>query len=220
MKNIFLQFVFFISLSAIGQEEIIHDSVVKNLSEIVSKDAIIQFQEKYPTIRCTGGYAVLDSKNLSNAVKKAFRHKKSVVLGPIKNDDTTCSYIKVISREKDYLMRMQYILLHFGPDAEQKADSLCKVIQSGGSIEELAMQFSVDPNRKNVGDIGWFKKNSMIKSVEDELFKRNSGEIFTIYTNEYGWLVVKVIAPAQIRSFIEYVEIEINCNDACIRKGG
>ena len=49
MKNIFLQFVFFISLSAIGQEEIIHDSVIKNLSEILSKDAIIQFQEKYPT---------------------------------------------------------------------------------------------------------------------------------------------------------------------------
>lgn len=217
MKNIFLQFLFFLSLSAIGQEEIIHDSVIKNLSEIVSKDAIIEFQEKYPTIRCVGGYAVLDSKNFSKAVKKAFRHKKSVVLGPIKNDDTTCSYIKLINREKDYIMRMQYILLHFGLDAEQKADSLCKVIQLGGSIEELALQFSVDPNRNNVGDIGWFKKNSMIKSVEDELFKRNSGEIFTIYTNEYGWLVVKVIAPAQIRSFIEYVEIEVNCKDDCVR---
>ena len=192
-----------------GQKNL--DSLLSDLSQLNSRFQLVDLQEKYPDVVCSGGLAILDT-SASNAVKSALKRRKTGVFGPVLNSDGSSSYIKVFENSKDYLMRMNYILLGKGAEAKQITDSLFNLINSGSSFRDIALQNTWDPDREKLGDYGWFKKNHMVKPIDEEFSKHGLNDVFTAYTNEYGWIIVKVKAKLKKRRYIDYIEVVVEPN--------
>ncbi|HSN62481.1 MAG TPA: peptidylprolyl isomerase, partial [Ferruginibacter sp.] len=76
--------------------------------------------------------------------------------------------------------------------AKKKADSLLAVINSGGSFEMLAIQFSDDEGSKiKGGDLGYFSSGMMVKEFNDFCFEHSAGEIGVVKT-QYGYHIIQV----------------------------
>lgn len=207
MKYI-LPLLFILTFYSFGQKELTLDSLLNDLSQLNSSYQLDGLQEMYPNVVCSGGLAILDT-SASNAVKNALKRRKTGLFGPILNSDGSNSYIKVFENSKDYLMRMNYILLGKGAEAKQITDSLFNLINSGSSFSDIAFQNTRDPSREKLGDYGWFKKNYMVKPIDEEFSKHGLNDVFKAYTSEYGWIIVKVKAKLKKRRFVDYIEVVI-----------
>ena len=95
--------------------------------------------------------------------------------------------------------KIDYVLLEV---KATKADSEATITQaseilseakSGGNFTELAELYSKDPgSAKNGGDLGYFKKGSMVKPFEDAAFAANAGEIVGPVQTQFGLHIIKV----------------------------
>lgn len=121
------------------------------------------------------------------------------------------------------MVRARHILV----DSEAMIDSVREQIDTGkGTFDELAGIVSTCPSKAKGGDLGWFRKNMMVKEFEEAAFENQPGAVVKIQT-EFGWHLVKVeehgLEPSEItvRDYAERVkngEIEglqrIDCREA------
>jgi peptidyl-prolyl cis-trans isomerase D len=76
--------------------------------------------------------------------------------------------------------------------AKKRADSILAVIKSGGSFEQLALQFSDDQGSKiKGGDLGYFSSGTMVKEFNDFCFDHKAGEMDVVKT-QFGYHVIQV----------------------------
>jgi peptidyl-prolyl cis-trans isomerase C len=76
---------------------------------------------------------------------------------------------------------------------EDKAKELLQMIKNGTSFEELAKQHSMCPSGKKGGDLGWFKKNMMVKEFEDAAFNHPKGAVVGPVKTQFGWHLIHVV---------------------------
>ena len=76
---------------------------------------------------------------------------------------------------------------------EDKAKELLQMIKNGSSFEDLAKQHSMCPSGRKGGDLGWFKKNMMVKEFEDAAFDHAKGEIVGPVKTQFGFHLIKVM---------------------------
>lgn len=77
--------------------------------------------------------------------------------------------------------------------AEKKARDLLDQIRKGASFEELAKKYSDDPNSApQGGDLGYFKRGTMVKSLEDVIFAMKAGEVSDVVRTKQGFILMKV----------------------------
>ena len=76
--------------------------------------------------------------------------------------------------------------------AKEIVDSLKTLIEQGADFTALALRHSADTkaNEKG-GDLGWFKKEAMIKSFSDSCFFHNKGDITTALT-QFGAHLIEI----------------------------
>lgn len=77
--------------------------------------------------------------------------------------------------------------------AKATADSLKKVIESGGDFAALAQQVSEDPGSGSQGgDLGWFKEGQMVPSFNDACFDGKKGDLVVV-ESQFGFHIVNVV---------------------------
>jgi len=128
----------------------------------------------------------------------AFNGKVGDVYGPYKKDGKY-QLVKI-----DYIanlpdsVKARHILISPKTAGSQKraveiADSLKTRIEKGESFDALAKKYSEDKGSvARGGDLGWFKKDQMIKEFEKVCFTGTVGKIYTV-TSKYGVHVIELI---------------------------
>ena len=77
--------------------------------------------------------------------------------------------------------------------AQKKAEDLLAQIRKGASFEELAKKYSDDPNSApQGGDLGYFKRGTMVKSLEDTIFALKAGQVSDVVRTKQGYILMKV----------------------------
>ena len=98
-------------------------------------------------------------------------------------------------------VRASLILIKLDPmaDAEVKkaAEKKIKMIQgkldAGADFTELARQYSEDPSSANGGDLGYFSRGEVVKSVENIAFILRPNAVSDVVRTPVGYQIIKVV---------------------------
>jgi peptidyl-prolyl cis-trans isomerase SurA len=76
--------------------------------------------------------------------------------------------------------------------AKAKADDLLGQIKRGASFEDLAKANSNGPSAAQGGDLGYFKRGTLAKQLEDTTFAMKAGEVSNVIHTKQGFVILKV----------------------------
>jgi len=76
--------------------------------------------------------------------------------------------------------------------AQQKAQQLLEQVRGGAAFDEVAKQSSGGPTAAQGGDLGYFKRGTLARELEDKTFAMKPGEITDVVRTKQGFLVLKV----------------------------
>jgi len=76
--------------------------------------------------------------------------------------------------------------------AKAKADDLLAQIKKGTSFEDLAKANSNGPSASQGGDLGYFKRGTLAKQLEDTTFAMKPGDVSDVIQTKQGFVILKV----------------------------
>lgn len=76
------------------------------------------------------------------------------------------------------------------PETARKVQSQLK---SGGRFEELARKYSISPDAKVGGDLGWFAAGQMPEAFDQTCFALKPGQVSDVVASPYGYHLFKVL---------------------------
>jgi peptidyl-prolyl cis-trans isomerase SurA len=97
--------------------------------------------------------------------------------------------------------------------AQAKAEGLLEQIRKGASFDELAKKNSDGPTAAQGGDLGYFKRATLAKELEDKTFAMKPGEVSDVIRTKQGFVLLKV-AEHQQAGVPPLSEIEPKVQDA------
>jgi peptidyl-prolyl cis-trans isomerase SurA len=77
--------------------------------------------------------------------------------------------------------------------AKAKADDLLDQIKKGAKFEEIAKKYSDGPAAGQGGDLGYFKRGTLAKEIEDVTFAMKPGEVSSVTRTRQGYVILKVM---------------------------
>ena len=78
-------------------------------------------------------------------------------------------------------------------DDKKLAEELRERILKGENFAAIAQEFSIAPEGKRGGDLGWFQRSIMPKAFDEACFPLPTGEISPVVRTEFGYHIFKVI---------------------------
>lgn len=94
----------------------------------------------------------------------------------------------------------EILFLTEGKDPEavrQRAEEALSELRAGREFEEVAKEFSEGPTASRGGNIGKFREGSLAETVEDAVFRLDSGEITGVVEADYGLQILKVVNKSE-----------------------
>jgi len=85
-------------------------------------------------------------------------------------------------------LRVRQILVH----DEALAGEIVAKLKKGASFEKLSSQYSLAPNAKKGGDIGYVSRGELPKMFEDEIFALTPGSVSNVIRTESSFHIFKV----------------------------
>jgi len=76
--------------------------------------------------------------------------------------------------------------------AQAKADSLLDKIRKGAKFEEVAKKDSEGPSAAQGGDLGYFKRGTLAKELEDKTFAMKAGDVSDVVRTKQGFIILMV----------------------------
>lgn len=76
--------------------------------------------------------------------------------------------------------------------AQAKAEDLLAQIRKGAAFDESAKKNSDGPSAAQGGDLGYFKRGTLAKELEDETFAMKPGEVSEVIRTRQGFVILKV----------------------------
>jgi peptidyl-prolyl cis-trans isomerase SurA len=77
--------------------------------------------------------------------------------------------------------------------AKEKAQGILDRIRAGEDFAKLAKEYSQDPgSAQQGGDLGWFRRGTMVKAFEDVAFGMYDGAVSGLVKTEYGYHIIKL----------------------------
>ncbi len=126
---------------------------------------------------------------------------EKVITSKIKiSDEDVASYYENKNKNmsaKSFEFKISHILFRQGkrPDDVQlkRANSVMALLKSGKSFEELASQYSEDPNYNEGGLLGTFKSGEFFKPLEDAARNISPGEFAGPIKTKLGYHIIKLL---------------------------
>jgi peptidyl-prolyl cis-trans isomerase SurA len=81
--------------------------------------------------------------------------------------------------------------------AQAKADDLLAQLRKGASFEDLAKKNSDGPTAAQGGDLGYFKRATLAKELEDKTFAMKPGDVSDVIRTKQGFVILKVAEHQQ-----------------------
>jgi peptidyl-prolyl cis-trans isomerase SurA len=81
--------------------------------------------------------------------------------------------------------------------AETKAKELLGQIQRGAKFEDIAKKNSDGPTASQGGDLGFFKRGTLAKELEDKTFAMKPGDVSDVIRTRQGYVLLKVTEHTQ-----------------------
>ena len=85
-------------------------------------------------------------------------------------------------------LHVRQILVH----DENLADDIVAKLKKGASFEDLSSQYSLAPNAKKGGDIGYVSRGELPKTFEDEIFNLKPGAVSNVIRTDSSFHIFKV----------------------------
>jgi peptidyl-prolyl cis-trans isomerase SurA len=84
--------------------------------------------------------------------------------------------------------------------ARTKADEAMAKLKAGTKWQEVAKEYSSGPTAQEGGDLGYFKRGLLDKSLEDKTFALKEGETTGVVRTKQGFVILKVLehSPAGV----------------------
>lgn len=86
--------------------------------------------------------------------------------------------------------------------AEATIDSVLARARAGEDFAELAREHSHDASASAGGDLGWFRRDQMVRELEDAAFRLIAGQISEPVRTQFGWHVIKAerVRPGEVNA--------------------
>ncbi len=81
--------------------------------------------------------------------------------------------------------------------AQAKADDLLAQIRKGAAFDETAKKNSDGPTAAQGGDLGYFKRGTLAKELEDKTFAMKPGDVSDVIRTKQGFVILKVTEHQQ-----------------------
>lgn len=81
--------------------------------------------------------------------------------------------------------------------AAAKAKDLQDQIQKGASFEDIAKKNSDGPSAAQGGDLGYFRRGTLAKELEDKTFAMKPGDVSEVIRTKQGYVILKVVEHQQ-----------------------
>ncbi len=81
--------------------------------------------------------------------------------------------------------------------AQAKADELLAQIRKGAAFDEAAKKNSDGPTAAQGGDLGYFKRGTLAKELEEKTFAMKPGEVSDVIRTKQGFVILKVTEHQQ-----------------------
>ncbi|MEW6412694.1 MAG: peptidylprolyl isomerase [Candidatus Zixiibacteriota bacterium] len=97
---------------------------------------------------------------------------------------------------KDFYNHLEYKVraAHIVVSELDTAQALFERVKSGENFEQLAFEYSIDPDAKrNKGDLGYFLWGATVDEFQDAAFAMQPGEISPPIKSQFGYHVIKLI---------------------------
>lgn len=112
-------------------------------------------------------------------------------------------------------VQARHILILVSPDAgeEEKSEARSRMeeirsrIVAGEDFAELASQFSEDGSSAYGGDLGYFRREQMVKPFADAAFSLKIGQLSGVVATEFGYHLIQV-TDKKAESIVPYEEIQ------------
>jgi peptidyl-prolyl cis-trans isomerase SurA len=77
--------------------------------------------------------------------------------------------------------------------AKARAEDLLDQIKKGAKFEDVAKKNSDGPSAAQGGDLGYFKRGTLAKELEDVTFVMKAGEVSNVIQTRQGYVILKVV---------------------------
>ena len=86
-----------------------------------------------------------------------------------------------------------------------EARRLQQLIWQGKKFPDLARRYSLSPDAKVGGDLGFFKRGELPQAFDDAIFRLGAGQVSEVVSTEYGFHLFKLVEkkPARKRELAE-----------------
>jgi len=81
--------------------------------------------------------------------------------------------------------------------AKTKAEGLLDQIQKGAKFDDVAKKDSAGPSAAQGGDLGYFKRGTLAKELEDKTFAMKAGDVSDVIQTKQGYIILKVTEHTQ-----------------------
>lgn len=78
-------------------------------------------------------------------------------------------------------------------DSKEKAQALREMLLKGTPFEEVALKYSLSPDRKEGGDLGWFERGRMPKEFDAICFSLPVMELSPVVQTPYGYHLFQIL---------------------------
>lgn len=130
--------------------------------------------------------------------------------------DVSEAEVKDFYNHLEFKLRASQIVVN----TEDTARMIFEKIKAGENFEQMAYDFSLDPNAKrNRGDLGYFLWGGMVDEFQQAAFKMEAGELSPPVKSTFGWHVIKLVEklPNESRGTFEETKESIK-NQILARK--
>jgi parvulin-like peptidyl-prolyl isomerase len=98
--------------------------------------------------------------------------------------------------------------------AREKAWDLYRRLQKGGNFYDLAKEFSEDPGSKeNGGDIGWTKRNALVREYENVAFNQEPGIVSEPVHSRFGYHLIRTVKKKDLSLSLRVIEFKVPVNE-------